>query len=303
MKNYVLAGMAMVTMTALTSCGHSDYKKTTSGLAYDIIHDGKGENLKHGDLIKINIKMMIGDSVVQNTYTHMPGYIKIDSSQKGQHNFMEILHELKVGDSVVVIHSLDSLKKMGQLPPTMNYAAGTTMKGYLKIVAGFKSEADIEADFKREEAAELVRESSKLEKYLKDKNISAVKTPKGAFVQITTEGTGDIADTGKQVSVNYHGTTLEGVAFDSNIDTAFGHAGAPFEFVIGRDPVVAGWVECLKYFRQGSKGKMFIPAMLGYKNQPQSEVLKAYTDLIFDIELLAVKPAPPTNNTPPMPGQ
>jgi FKBP-type peptidyl-prolyl cis-trans isomerase FkpA len=303
MKNYALAAIALVGGIFIVGCGNSDYKKTETGLAYSVVDDGKGENLKHGEFIKINLKLLIGDSLVQDTYAHIPGYLKVDTSQKGQHNFLDILHMLKVGDSVLLTHSLDTLKKMGQLPPTMNYAAGTVMKGYLKIVSRFKTEADIEADFKKEEAAELVRESSKIEKYLKEKNITAVKTPKGAFVVITTPGTGDVADSGKLAAINYHGTTLEGVPFDSNIDTAFGHAGQPYEFVIGRDPVVEGWVECLKYFKQGGKGKFYIPAMLAYKNQPKSEVIKAYTDLFFDIEVVSVKVPPVTSNTPPMPGQ
>ncbi len=303
MKNYALAATALLAAVIIEGCGNSGYKKTETGLTYSIIDDGKGEKLKHGEFVKINLKLMIGDSVIQDTYAHMPGYLKIDSAQKRQHNFIDIIQMLKVGDSVLINHSLDTLKKMGQLPPTMNYAAGTVMKGYLKIVSRFKTEAEIEADYKKEEVAELARQTTKIEKYLKEKNIKAVKTPKGAFVVITNPGTGEIADSGMLASINYHGTTLEGKAFDSNIDTAFGHAGKPYEFVIGRDPVVEGWVECLKYFKQGGKGTFYIPSMLAYKNQPQSEVLKPYTDLVFDIEVVSVKQPPVTNNTPPMPGQ
>ena len=303
MKNYVMAGLGLVAIALMSGCGHSDYKKTETGMAYDIISDGKGETIKHGELIKINFKLMIGDSVLENTWAHIPAYGMVDSSMKNQHNFTDILTMLKVGDSAVFIRSIDTLKKMGQMPPALSYPAGTTMKGYLKILARYKNEAELEVDYKKEEAAELAKQSSNLEKYLKEKNITAIKTPKGAFIEIINPGTGATADSGKQVGVLYHGTTLKGLVFDSTKDTAFGHANKPYEFVVGRDPVIEGWVECIKYFKEGGKGKWYIPAMLAYKNQPKSEILKAYTDLIFEIEVVSVKDAPVENTSPPIPRQ
>ncbi|MES2776425.1 MAG: FKBP-type peptidyl-prolyl cis-trans isomerase [Bacteroidota bacterium] len=303
MKNYVLAGMALVSAVAMTSCGNSEYKKTETGMMYDIIADGKGEKVKHGELIKIHFKLMIGDSVLEDTWKHLPAYGMVDSTMKNQHNFTDILTMMKVGDSAVFVRSLDTLKKMNQLPPTANYPAGSTMKGYLKILGRFKDEAELQVDYKKEETAELKKESSNLEKYLQEKGIKAIKTPKGAFVVVTEPGTGMVADSGKQVSVLYHGTTKEGKPFDSTKDSAFGHVGKPYEFVIGRDPVVEGWVECLPYFKQGGKGQFYIPAMLAYKNQAKSEALQAYTDLIFDIEVVSVKVPSPVEATPPMPGQ
>lgn len=305
MKNYVLGGMALLAALIMSSCGHSDYKKTKTGMAYDIISSGKGNLIKHGQLIKIHFKLQIGDSVLQDTWEHIPAYGMVDSTMKDQHNFTDILPLMRVGDSAVFIRSIDTLKKMNQMPPDAKYAAGATMKGYIKVIASFKNEADLEADYKKEEAAELTRESAHLEKYLKDKGINAVKTPKGAFVEVVEPGTGAVADSGKLVSVLYHGTTVDNKVFDSSRDSAFGHVNKPYDFVIGRDPVVEGWVECLKYFKAGGKGKMFIPAMMGYKNQAKSEILKPYTDLIFDIELVSVKdaPAPPAGSPQAMPPQ
>ena len=58
MKNYALAAIALVAGMVIVSCGNSGYKKTETGLAYSIVDEGKGEKLKHGELIKINLKLM-----------------------------------------------------------------------------------------------------------------------------------------------------------------------------------------------------------------------------------------------------
>ena len=60
-------------------------------------------------------------------------------------------------------------------------------------------------------------------------------------------------------------------------------SGAGFSF--GLDGVIKGWTEGIPKFTKGSKGKLFIPAHLGYG-------LKDYNDipggsvLIFDIHLI-----------------
>ena len=58
----------------------------------------------------------------------------------------------------------------------------------------------------------------------------------------------------------------------------------------------------MKYFKQGGKGTIFIPAMMAYKGQPASEIIKPYTNLKFDVEVVEVKDAPPAPATqqPPM---
>jgi FKBP-type peptidyl-prolyl cis-trans isomerase FkpA len=79
------------------------------------------------------------------------------------------------------------------------------------------------------------------------------------------------------------------------VDTAFGHTD-PLEFVAGTGGVIAGWDEAITYFNKGGKGKVYIPAMLGYGGNAQGEKLPAFSDLIFEIEVLDVKqPAKPEN--------
>lgn len=145
------------------------------------------------------------------------------------------------------------------------------------------------ADHEKELKVEQDREVASLEKVAKGSNLQ--KTKNGVLVVIEKEGAGAAADSGMKVTVNYTGYLMNGNKFDSNTDTSFQHA-KPFEFVVGAQQVIPGWDEGIRLFKVGSKGKMYIPAMLGYGPQSQGERMPAFSNLMFDIEVVGVTKAP-----------
>jgi FKBP-type peptidyl-prolyl cis-trans isomerase len=98
----------------------------------------------------------------------------------------------------------------------------------------------------------------------------------------------------------YRGTFLDGKKFDGNMDSDSPNK-QPLEFVIGQGGVIKGLEDGLKMFNKGGRGKIFIPAMLGYGPNGSAPVIPPYASLVFDIEVLDVKIAPPP--PPAMPGQ
>ena len=104
------------------------------------------------------------------------------------------------------------------------------------------------------------------------------------------EGDGDGNQEGKgkrpkkidRVKVHYHGTTLDGVVFDSSVDR-----GTPAEF--GVTQVIRGWTEGLQLMKVGSKYKFFIPQELAYGDKPRPGIIKPFMALIFEVELLDIK--------------
>lgn len=291
----------LLAAATLAGCGHSDYKKTSTGLVYEIISDGKGELIKNGQFLKLDFKIVLNDdSVLQSTYGHIPAYGPADTTRLNQHSFTDILPQMRAGDSAIIVQFVDTLKKMGQIQPGDSlFKAGSTIKTYVKVMKTYKNEADLQADYMQEEEKELQREIAVIKAYLKDNKISAEQTSKGVFVQMINPGNGMQVDTGTAISVMYRGKTMAGQMFDSNMDPQFSHMNQPFEFVVGASQVIPGWDEGLKKFKQGGKGKMYIPAMLAYKNRPASEIIKPYSNLIFDVEVVNVKKAPPQTQAGP----
>lgn len=160
------------------------------------------------------------------------------------------------------------------------------------------------ADYKAEMDKERAREIKELKDHLAKKNLKAQELPTGVFVEVTNAGDATAkADSGKQVSVMYRGTFLDGKKFDGNMDTDSPNR-QPLQFVIGTGGVIKGLEDGLKMFAKGGKGKIFIPAMLGYGPNGSAPVIPPYAALVFDVEVLDVQtPAPQPAALPGQPSQ
>lgn len=120
-----------------------------------------------------------------------------------------------------------------------------------------------------------------IEKYIADNNIQQVKgSPDGFYYVIEKEGTGNFPVVGKEVFVHYVGTRLDGKKFDSSRDR-----GAPFSFPLGQGRVIKGWDKGIPLFREGSRGRLFLPAAVAYGERGAGGDIPANTPLIFDIEV------------------
>jgi FKBP-type peptidyl-prolyl cis-trans isomerase len=204
---------------------------------------------------------------------------------------------------VVTTQLIDTFMKRSpqNIPPQLK--KGDKIMTYVKVLAIFKSDSLARADYDKGNKDWLATEIKTVENYLAEKKINAQRTPSGAFVEILSPGTGTPIDSGKYVSINYTGTNFAGKKFDSNTDPSFGHV-APYSFVVGTPvpSVVKGLDEALKFMRQGTKAKVYIPSMLAYGGAPQQgSPIKPYEKLIFDLEVVDVKDKAPAQ--PQQPGQ
>lgn len=85
--------------------------------------------------------------------------------------------------------------------------------------------------------------------------------------------------------VNYSGTLVDGKEFDNSYKR-----GQPAVFAVDR--VIRGWSEILQLMPVGSHWKVYIPAELGYAdNPPPGSSIPAGATLVFDIILEGIKPA------------
>jgi FKBP-type peptidyl-prolyl cis-trans isomerase len=98
-------------------------------------------------------------------------------------------------------------------------------------------------------------------------------------------GDGAIAETGMRAMVHYTGWLTDGTTFDSSVER-----GQPFSFTLGQGQVIRGWDEGVKGMRVGGKRKLTIPPDMGYGSRGAAGVIPPNATLIFDVELLDVKP-------------
>jgi FKBP-type peptidyl-prolyl cis-trans isomerase len=289
MKHSIQSILFLSVAVLLVSCSGGSFQKAKSGMLYKIIADGKGAALKSGNYVKFNVVVKQKDSVTYNSFGKIPAYTMIDSAGR-PYDVSEVLPKMKEGDSAVIIQLADSLaKQMGQMPPGLKKGDKITIS--LRILKVMTDLSVAQADFQKEMDELKTREVNVLEEYIKSKKINAVKTEKGVFVEIINPGSGAKPDSGKQVSVMYTGSNMEGKKFDSNVDTVFKHS-EPLKFVIGQMGMIPGFEEAVKQLMKGGKAKAYIPSMMGYGMQGSPPLIKPYETLIFEMELIDITDAP-----------
>jgi FKBP-type peptidyl-prolyl cis-trans isomerase len=97
-------------------------------------------------------------------------------------------------------------------------------------------------------------------------------------------GAGREAKTGDTVHVQYTGTLMNGVKFDSSYD----HGGEAFKFTLGKGEVIKGWDQGVVGMKVGGKRRLKIPADLGYGAKGSPPTIPANAGLLFQVELVSV---------------
>lgn len=122
------------------------------------------------------------------------------------------------------------------------------------------------------------------------KKTGVVVLPSGLAYEVIKPGDGPAPKPTETVQVNYTGTLVNGTEFDSSAKH-----GGPAEMPL--DQVIPGWTEGLQKIAKGGKIKLYIPPQLGYGDEGRPNIPPAST-LVFDVELLDIKPTPPAPPTP-----
>ncbi len=287
----------------LASC--NQYEKTPTGLAYKIQKGGSKDTLKQGQFVKMHVeyKLAAKDSVLSNSFNRIPVYFMVDSNQKAKHSFIEIINKCAPGDKVDFVMSVDSLKNFGMIQYNEIFHAKDLINGKVEVIKTFATQELMMTDYQAEMEKEKQRETKELKDHIAKKSVKATEDATGFFVEVTNAGDANAkADSGKQVSILYRGSFLDGKKFDGNMDKDAPNS-QPLEVVMGSRSIIKGLEDGLKYFGKGGRGRVYIPAMLGYGPQGSAPRIPAYSALVFDIEILDVKTPTPQPAQAPMPGQ
>jgi len=106
-------------------------------------------------------------------------------------------------------------------------------------------------------------------------------TASGLQYEVITMGTGPKPTAESTVKVHYVGTLIDGTEFDSSIKR-----NEPAQFPVSG--VIAGWTEALQLMPVGSKFRLCLPESIAYGANGAGEVIKPYSTLVFEVELLEI---------------
>jgi FKBP-type peptidyl-prolyl cis-trans isomerase len=124
-------------------------------------------------------------------------------------------------------------------------------------------------------------------------NQSVVELPSGLRYEILKPGQGAYPTATDTVKVYYTGKLLNDTVFDHTL-----RPGRPMETRLNR--VIPGWTEGLQKINQGGEVRLYIPSQLAYGDGGTPNIPPG-SALIFDVELIEVKPAPPAPIVPAAP--
>jgi len=124
------------------------------------------------------------------------------------------------------------------------------------------------------------RNIAEIEEYLAENNLEAEMSETGLFYNILAPGGAERPILTSNVNVDYRGRTIDDDLFDAGVDIEFPLNG-----------VITGWGEGMQLIGAGGEIDLYIPARLGYgNNPPPNSIIEAGGVIIFNVKLNSFTP-------------
>jgi FKBP-type peptidyl-prolyl cis-trans isomerase len=257
--------------------------KTEHGFRF-INHTNLKDGVKPqpGDKVLVNVTTFVGDTIMGSTWkTGGAREILLFEKDKLPKRIPPIYDALLLmvkGDSATVYQDLDSMM-IASLPPALKKEKVARFEVSLVEVLNKEELA------KKEEAAKAngMEVQTTINQILADYKANKLgdrlkKTASGLEYVVQEQGTGAQVKLGEKVPTNYYGILKsDGKMFDNSYDR-----GGATPFTVGQ--MIPGFDEGLQLMNRGGKYIFFIPAKLGYGDQPAGAI-PPNSDLVFFVNI------------------
>ncbi|GIV42016.1 MAG: hypothetical protein KatS3mg034_1326 [Vicingaceae bacterium] len=290
MKKLTFKSLVLSFMVVLSACGGSDkddFQKGKGGMKYKFISTNESaRKAQPNDILTVKLYFTNDkDSVLFDTKDFNEGIIQIQLSQpKYEGDIFDVLSMTHEGDSLIYKTSADSFFNIMNNQPLPDFVAkGSDLTFYIKVLK-IQSQEELMQQMQQEAEMKAKEEEERIKEYLAQNNLNVQPTESGLYYIEVKKGKGKKAEPGKTVKVHYKGTLLDGTPFDSSYER-----GEPIEFVLGQGMVIPGWEEGIAMMNEGGKATLIIPSKLAYGPNQRGNVIKPYSTLVFEVELIEVK--------------
>lgn len=291
--------VALLSMMLGTQANAQDnFTKTPKGALVKVLTSNPGDKIKLNDVITFDVVQKTEkDSVLFSSYMlGHPLKIQIQPCQNVG-DLMDALPLMAAKDSAYVKVPSDSIFKdhEDQRPPFLKKGSWLVFSLKIDKIQSLQEAMD---EKKAADAKIKTSETADRDKYIASHKLIVRTTPSGLKYMITRPSLKPKPQVGDTLLVNYTGSTLDGKVFDSSVQAEAQKAGLnqpgrnyePLQVIVGTGTVIKGWDEGLLLLNEGSKAKMIIPSDLGYGAEGAGAGIPPYSTLLFDLELVKIKP-------------
>ncbi len=150
-------------------------------------------------------------------------------------------------------------------------------KGHVQL-----SPKELEEKLLEENKNYLDRESTSIDKYIKENKLVMERTGTGLRHSIESSGQGKNAESGMRAFIYYKKNLLDGTLISSV------QSGDPVSFMISEDNVESGVHEGVLLMQEGDKATFILPSHLAYGLTGEGKVPPG-ASLVYEIELLKLQ--------------
>ena len=234
---------------------------TSSGLVYSILEEGNGVFPTLTDTVTVDFDFFLGDGTPfsSTANTGVPIDLKVSDFVPG---LQEGIQLLSVGGSGVFL-----------IPGPLGFTSFPQGVQSDDLLIYYVFLRDINFEF----AGAAERES--IQMYLDDNSLAPdTITGSGLHVITLEEGNGEFPTVNNSVTVEYHGTLLNGTIFDSSRDRGI-------DATFALNTVIQGWQEGIPYISKGGKAILIIPSAIAYGESSPSAAIPPNSVLVFEVVL------------------
>ena len=248
---------------------------------------GKGRGAKDGDIMMINFNMITlkGDTLLDFS-DNEPVAVRCGDAELGA-GFAEAMRYVpEGGEAHFVIPSSLAFDSVGFEDVIGPYTSFVLNVKNTNIYTQKEYEEEQKRLYEAEEAESLKRlqeEPARIEKFVKDHNVTFAPSATGVYYLEIMKGNGAAVEAGDLVSIHYRLYNLDDKLIESSYNVE------PLQFVFGNDEMVPGIEEALGNMRVGGKATIIVPSTMGFGDIAIDKDLPANSTVIFDLELIDVQ--------------
>lgn len=251
----------------------------SSGVYIIPLEQGKGRCPMKGEKVELDFEAFLLDGQsVGSTYGQEQKLSFVLGEGQVIPGWEEIVPNMHLGERIRAIIPFEMAygeHQVGEIPPYSNLVYDVRL---LKITTQEELAKQAEAEM------QALKAKSELAfwDYLKENDITD-HTANGLFFKKLLATSGATPEVGQTVRIKYVATYLDGTELGSS-----DQLGDFYELEYGKGTVLRGLEEGIGTMRVGEKARLVLPYTLAYGANPYNNI-PAYSNLVFDVELIEIK--------------